>query len=95
MLATVYDLAKYVADYFNEAIEDWEFDGFQDMVECYDWSSADIKEEIYYNLLEIRNKKIYDNSNWNFFDDCSVEVDGVDYSYRKFKRIVMQFIDKK
>ena len=95
MPTTVQDLAKYVADYFNESIEDWEFDGFQEMVDCYDWSSSDIKEEIYYTLKEIRDRHIYDTSNWDFFDDCSVEVDGVDYSYRQFKRIMMQFIEKK
>ena len=89
---TVEDLAKRVADCFNEDIEDG-FDGWEDYVIRSRLSSSDIKEEIvdllnyFWNEDHKQHKAYYSVS-----DTGTVYIGDDEYSYRKFKGIVMKYV---
>lgn len=90
---TIEDLAKRVADCFNEDIKYDNYDGWEHYVMCQALSSSEIKEEIV-NLL---NYFWYEDhkqhkANYAVSDNGTVYIGDDEYSYRKFKSIVMKYV---
>lgn len=89
---TIEDLAKRVADLFNEDIEDG-FDGWEDYVIRNRLSSSDIKEEII-DLLDYFWSEDHKQhkANYAISDNGTVYIGDDEYSYQKFKNIVMKYV---
>lgn len=80
-------MVKNVANYFLEEMKENDFETFEDMKQCYWWTSQDIKEEVNavlndYNwaIDEVDGSDIFDN---NGFSVCS---------YRSFMAKVYKII---
>lgn len=80
-------LAREVANDFMRTMAEEGFDSFQEMCDCYWWTSKDIKDEV---------KAIISNLHR---DDCFLDDDGVDVvcgdemlSYVKFSRKFRQYL---
>ena len=80
-------MVKNVANYFLEEMKENDFETFEDMKQCYWWTSQDIKEEV--------------NAVLNDYDWAIDEVDGSDIfdnngalacSYRSFMAKVYKII---
>ena len=88
------DLAKRIAEAFNDDIEDGGFDGWEDYVIRTNLSSSDIKEEIisFAQYLWGEDHKQH-KANYYVEDNGTVSA-GLDteYSYRKFKSLIMKYV---
>ena len=74
-------LAKVVADGFREVMEEEGFDTFDEMKDCYWWTTQDIKEEVDFYLSEATDGDACIGD-----DGADVYYHGTDLmiSYRKF-----------
>lgn len=89
MAITIVELARKVADDFIESIKDGNFETFQEMCDCYWWTSRDIRGEVEYMV-----NKQYGNGEWWLDDDGDFtnQSTGEIMAYRKFMRIVRNYI---
>lgn len=53
---TIEQLAMKVAEYFKKCMEEGEFETFNEMKECYWWTTEDIKAEVNADITEIANE---------------------------------------
>lgn len=88
---TYTELAQVVADYFNEAMAEGEFNTFKEMCDCYWWDTKAIKEEVDAVIMMATNG-----------DACIDAVDGTDVclggdllSYRKFSNMWHKLLNNK
>lgn len=87
---TLDDLAKKVAEYFNEAIVDAEVEDFQELKDLYWWTSKDVKEEVMACVNDYGKE-----GGFEAFDDGDIRnPDGTDVSYRKFRNMVFKYVKK-
>lgn len=79
-IETFEDLAKMVAYEFFESMNDGSFETFEEMVECYWWSSKDIKVEVGAIITEATGYHGYIDE----VDGTNVILNDTIISYRKF-----------
>lgn len=87
------NLAKRIAESFNEDIRNDDFDGWEDYVIRNMLSSADIKEEIV-GLASYYWDEDHKQHNAHYYveDNGTVGSYGDEYSYRQFKNLVMKYV---
>lgn len=86
-------LAKRIADMFNEDIKVGDFDGWEHYVMSMGMTSSDIKEEILSVLNYIWDKdREHHKGNYSVADNGTIYAGDDEYSYRKFKNIVMKYV---
>lgn len=90
---TIDDLAKRIADALNDEIKEEDFDGWEDYVIRSRLSSSDIKDEIidlanYFWYEDHKQHKAY----YSVSDTGTVYIGNDEYSYRKFKNIIMKYV---
>lgn len=77
---------QFVANEFLETMREFEFETFEEMRDCYWWTSSDIKNEVDYMLK---------NTNW-YIDDSGADVINQEteeiVSYRSFIAKVYKLI---
>lgn len=89
-MTTVKELAKMIANEFNNDVEEGGFENFKEMKRTYDWDAQQIKDEIYYMIT----RKYEDLTGITMMDDYSIynaknwDDEDVECSYRKFKKMV-------
>lgn len=91
------DLAKFVADTFNEDIKDGDFAGWEDYVSHSYMSSSDIKEAIidlvvYFIRFIWQEDPNSHKSSYSITENGTVYVGNDEYSYNKFKNIIMKYV---
>lgn len=81
MINTFEELAKVVADGFKQVMQEEEFDTFDEMKDCYWWTTEDIKAEVDSYIQEATDGDACISD-----DGTDVYLHGTDMmiSYRKF-----------
>ena len=89
-MTTIRELAELVAKDFKETMIEEGFETFNEMADCYWWTSADIKEEvsaIIDNIANERQEILYlSDDGEDVFTECE------DASYRSFSRMFRKAI---
>ena len=88
---TFAEVAKLVADDFRETMEIHNFETFEEMKQCYWWTSADIKEEVSAILNAISKEngiEVYIDE----LDGSDVMMNGDSISYRAFAKMFRKAI---
>lgn len=86
---TIKELAKIIADDFNEAVVEAECENFKEMRFLYDWDAKDIRSEIEYMVNEYGG-----DSGIGMLDDCTVinfnnyYDENNECSYGTFKKMI-------
>lgn len=95
---TINELAKKIAEDFNESIRSNGFEDFKEMRRSYDWDAKDIRDEIQWTANDIINGE-YDYHVRKFgthlgfdgvviLDDCSVCHGREELTYGQFKKMI-------
>lgn len=87
---TLDDLAKKVAECFNNEIIENNCSDFEDLKFMMQMTSSDIKEEIVWNLYDFTK-----GTGFKVFDSGNIHTpDGENVPYRKFRNMVFKYVKK-
>ena len=84
---TFENLAKMVADDFQEDMIENGFESFDEMRRCYDWEWSDVKNEVDFTISEIARKEHL--ALWMSDDQTFIQLGFDDIDWRSFKKMFL------
>ena len=84
------DIVKTIAETYREDAERLDCETCGEVFDVYDYTSAELKEEIYYSLEH--DFEGIEGKDFEYFDDCSIVLhDSTEVSYRKLVSAIRRY----